>query len=279
MSFTVLASWVGSWLVISGVLWKLFDKAEAATSLEVKEALKTWLLNAKPGEKLVHWSATFGEAFDSVFGKRHLHGRCFLASTIASYLGVLIVTLLWGALRPDSLSRLVQSHGAVEFAIQSLVFATIMNLVPDYVSLLESRLIIRVIARNPSVFRSLSLLALDLVVTAAIGFCVVGTCLYTAGGDFGDIIRTGVMLETWGANDPSPSVFFYSTFFTSVWVWLYVLSGICVKLGNSISYLAERLRFILNIKEKPFLSLGVVIILSISFVYVAVFPFVLLIHR
>ena len=278
MSFTVLASWCGSWLVISGVLWTLFDKAEAATSSEAKQALTAWLMNVKPSEKLAHWSSTFGEAFDSVFGKRHFHWRCFLASTVASYLSAFIVTLLWGALRPHSLASIIEHRGIADFAFESFVFATILNVIPDYISLLESRFLIQVIARHPSVLRSLSLLALDLVITAAIGFSVVATALYNSGGDFDRIIRAGVKLETWGG-DPSPSVFFYSTFFTSIWVWLYVLSGVCVKFWNSISYLTEMLKFILNIREKPFLSLGIVIILFITLVFLVVSPFVLLIHR
>ena len=64
-------------------------------------------------------------------------------------------------------------------------------------------------------------------------------------------------------------VYFYSTFFTSIWVWLYALSGFLVKLlrrvFGGITFLKER---VFNIEEKPLRSLGYVSVLIVTLIYI-----------
>jgi hypothetical protein len=70
-------------------------------------------------------------------------------------------------------------------------------------------------------------------------------------------------------------IFFYSTYFTSVWVWLYVLSGFVVILGRYLGLGFGFLKRIFDIDNKPIRSLGYVSILLVTVVYLVAAPFVL----
>jgi hypothetical protein len=63
----------------------------------------------------------------------------------------------------------------------------------------------------------------------------------------------------------------YSTYFTSIWIWLYAVSGFLMKgariLGLGLDTL--RMRF-LNVSEKPFMSIGFAANCLITGIYVAV---------
>ncbi len=68
-------------------------------------------------------------------------------------------------------------------------------------------------------------------------------------------------------------IWFYSTFFTSVWLWLYVISGLIVKVGIFSGILIGRMRGIFDIDNKPLRSMGLVCILFVSIIFLIV-PFV-----
>jgi len=71
------------------------------------------------------------------------------------------------------------------------------------------------------------------------------------------------------------SLYFYSTFFTSVWVWLYALSGTMVKIANYLGIGIEYFKRFLDIDKNPFLCIGVVSIIIVSLIYLVVLVFTL----
>ena len=62
-------------------------------------------------------------------------------------------------------------------------------------------------------------------------------------------------------------IFFYSTFFTSVWVWLYAFSGLVVKLAGYLGIGFNRLKWFLDIENKPLHSLGIISMLLVTLLY------------
>jgi len=66
---------------------------------------------------------------------------------------------------------------------------------------------------------------------------------------------------------PPWGIFFYSTFFTSVWVWLYALAGGLLKLAQALGVAWRGLRWLLDIEQKPLRSMGLVANLLITLVY------------
>jgi hypothetical protein len=67
-------------------------------------------------------------------------------------------------------------------------------------------------------------------------------------------------------------IFFYSTFFTSVWVWLYAVAGGLLRLASYLGLVLRGLRGILDIQNKPLRSIGMVSNLLITLVYMGM-PF------
>lgn len=71
------------------------------------------------------------------------------------------------------------------------------------------------------------------------------------------------------------SVMLYSTMFTSVWVWLYVLAGLVLRLFRPVFESLDLLKRHLNVETRPVHAMGVLIALFISVGFAISAPFVL----
>ena len=149
-----------------------------------------------------------------------------------------------------------------------------INLLPDFLSLYETRLVLGFMAKSDGGLRTFALLLFDLAATALISF--VGLFVVTFGlfsfiigrpipvTDLAEMFWQGLTFSNVIAG-----IFIYSTFLTSVWLWLYALSGFLVK---AISRSRKGLRFLqrhLNLEEHPRRSMGFVLMLLVTVVYVA----------
>jgi len=63
-------------------------------------------------------------------------------------------------------------------------------------------------------------------------------------------------------------IFFYSAFFTSVWLWLYALAGGLVKFGHYADIGIRGFKKTFDVENKPLRSLGFVSNVAITLVYV-----------
>jgi len=240
----------------------LFQQAETVVKPEVKAAISQWLQNLNPTTAFANWPVTFAAVFDRIFGERHFSWHCFIRSCAASFLAVVIATLVWAALRPSQFTAFVQYlKNTSLFAV--FLFAALLNLIPDYLSLLETRYIIRWMSKRASTFRILGLLAFDLLATAAIFICWLWAAFMLGRLSYKGLLRPPIL------------IFFSSTFFTSVWVWLYAGSGLLVKLGQYLGIGVKVLKVVLDIENKPLRSMGYVAILLVTLVYLVAAPFVL----
>ncbi|WP_171182137.1 hypothetical protein, partial [Ruegeria sp. HKCCD8929] len=105
-----------------------------------KEDLALWLMGAQTEEG---WSRSFISLFDAVFGSNHFSIRCFVRSTIATLIAVIVIWLLMGSV--DVIGVRMQS----ELALGSvLVIGLMINVIADYVSLLETRWLLGNMPRN-----------------------------------------------------------------------------------------------------------------------------------
>jgi hypothetical protein len=233
MELPPLLTYAGSWVAITGGIWVLFQRAETVLKPEVKAAISQWLQNLNPATAFANWPATFAAVFDRIFGKRHLSWRCFGRSCIASFVGVITLILIWAGLRPNQFAAVVE--GGEHWWLLTIFGGTVVyNLIPDYLSLLESRFVIHWMSEARFILRILTFLAIDLVFTAAIFwgvFYALFALLFLLGGEPTLVIVPIWVVCAWlsltadFAGVPPPAIFFYSTFFTSVWVWLY--AGCC----------------------------------------------------
>ena len=254
-----------------GVL-KAFDAIEKGLNKDTKETLSLHLMELNPESCVRDWPATFAEVFDRVFTKKHLSWACFWRSCVASFVSVVVIYAGTIPFDPTWRDRIVEAY----------FFTTLLNLLPDYISLLESRFAIRLMASKSSPFRVLSLLVLDAAATLAVFWFFIRVVLhplsqadwlwqYFKGPSF-TYFGSKTPPELWFFLDPrlfdiysfdAPRYWFslaisgvhlYSTFFTSVWVWLYALSGLIVRGARSFEFVRDRL----NVVERPLYSMGLV---------------------
>jgi hypothetical protein len=234
----IRANW--SWAAgLSAALLGLTALAAMLLAPARKESLALWLMGAESEES---WSRSFCALFDAVFGARHLSWRCFWRSTVASLAAVALIWALMGGagliglrLESDlSLGRL-------------LLYALAVNVVADYVSLLETRWLLGRLHRWTGWQQALALVA-DLIVTAAI---IWGAIRLLAGPILG--LEPDSFAEVLGVFSVL-SVLFYSTFLTSVWSWAYVASTWVLRL-----FTRAGLATWLDVEGKPVTVLGYVL--------------------
>ena len=269
---------IGTPFAAAQAVWFLFKTAESVAQDEVRTAITRWLRNLDPDQVMKSWPQTFLSMFDSIFGKRHLSWRCIWRSCVASMAGVMVLMLVWATLRFDEIEFIINMVDPVPFFIMVIVSPLILNAVPDYVSLCETRFVLRWMSCKPSSSWIVLLLILDAVVTGLI-FCLgaVVLILIVSGGPISKAIKIllglllpGLRLSSENGTTPF-GIFFYSTYFTSVWVWLYVLSGGVIRtLGLGVRVLQK----FLDIDNAPIRAIGFVascIVAILLFIFIGVF--------
>ncbi len=214
-TLTDVTNWVlaqGYWvwaLGVAGVFYGTTRWLCDHLSAGARDTLALWLM----GTAEDRWARQFCLLFDRAFGDRHFSLRCFVRSSIASILAVFALYLLFGPVFGFLEGRTVAGLSLW----QALLIGAAVNILPDYLSLLETRWVLQRMDRVRSVFGQAAVLVLDLAFSAAIIWG--GITLFRWA--MGEAPLTWVeMLAFFSAF----SIFFYSSFVTSVWSWLYCLT-------------------------------------------------------
>src|ERR1035438_1883470 len=133
--------------VLAGIVWKFFERVEAVLTDQTKLEIAVWLLGVKVGQKVEPWPETFARVFDRVFGEKHLSWKCFWRSMIASIItGVVTGPYMWHFVNHTTIfeayrKMIITGYYGAELAMIYLG----LNVIPDYITLFETRLILRVI--------------------------------------------------------------------------------------------------------------------------------------
>jgi hypothetical protein len=142
------------------VIKKFFKEVEEGLSENTKLEIAVWLLGVKTADKVQSWPDTFAKVFDRVFGKNHLSWRCFWRSAIASFTALAVSLMMASTLYPQR--KLLGSANELGFL---LMLALFVNVLPDYVSLLETRYVLGRMGRDDG---PISWLCADLILTTLI---------------------------------------------------------------------------------------------------------------
>jgi hypothetical protein len=255
-------------LIIGGVA-KVFEWLEGGLNEEKKGALASWLRDTRVDSKAESWTTVFPSLIDRVFGTRPLSIEFIFRSCIASLIAVALTVVFYA-----------RAHGINPLHSPDTTLlvgsAVISNCIPDYLSLLVSRAIVKWMARNPRSIRVAYLLLLDVAVTAIIAvgsawlaeLCVGATMMWNDGhldslGIFWEYMLKKLpykpgFFAIFRSSSPANvfTTFFYSAFFTSVWVWLYVVSAAVIKLLHKTQAFWTHLLGFLDLDEKPLSSVG-----------------------
>ena len=206
---------------------------------EFKRDLSHWL----NGTNESTWAEQFCRFFDTAFGEKHLSRKCFTRSSLASILSVLLLYLLFtrvlGVLG-------IRKLGSMEF-LEVFLVGVVINILPDYLSLLETRWLLGRFAKTHSFLGQLLLLLIDFIFTALIILLAISAYSWIFNdGKIPSLIELVGLFSVY-------AIFFYSTFLTSVWAWIYCLSTWFMRLFTRLG-----LKNVLDIKDHPVKQIALV---------------------
>ena len=266
-----------TWLGFVAGTWALFKIAEDTINDTTRKRISNWLMNVSLSEAVSHWPEAFIETFDAVFGKRHLTFKCFRRSSIVSISLVILLMLLHCTLYPESeWAQMMQSPiGPIIVMVATLFLAIVVNLLPDYISLLETRLILRYISQTNSVKRLILFLLLDFFLTWLIFYAYLGIIALVILVVHPSSVKPYSIWEELSLIPETMSlrcvigIFWYSTFFTSIWIWLYFISTRIIRVFSRLESHMSNLISILDVEKKPLSAIGFVTCVLVSIIFLS----------
>lgn len=267
----------GSWLLVTGSIWKLFERAEKVAAPIAKESAKEWINNFQLTPAIQNWAMVFSHMIDALFGCKPLSWKFFFRSCFASYLATFVVICIWAALHPDELLAFLEGDSVFKTFSLVLSGTLIINIIPDYISLIESRWLIRWVSRTKG-DRIFLFLLIDTFATLAVIVIMFGVLNLSFGGDVSRLWEVLTQMAQLSSKAPGPGeadglptgIWFYSTFFTSVWVWLFLSSKVVLRYFKKLDRIIAAARGYLDIDSQPFLSLATISIAIVTMLYILI---------
>lgn len=281
-----LLTFAGAWASIVGGIIALFTLAENVAASHTKAGIARWLRSEQSNLPVDTWPNHFVSLFDSIFGESHFRPKCIIASIVASVFGALCIGLLFISIFPDIWLEVHEVFGdsKLEVGVTLVITVLIFNAIPDYISLLESRYLLGILARNLTWLKVSVVLIVDVFITA---FIWVALCLVFS--SFLDwfffeseswLDSIGAMWELMEAAITEDGfarfivgVTFLSTFFTSAWLWVYLGAGVLIRLVNMLSRGRMKIAGLLDTNKTPILSIGFISCLLVSIVFLISAPY------
>ncbi|HUP22220.1 MAG TPA: hypothetical protein VNB06_04700 [Thermoanaerobaculia bacterium] len=166
-----------AWAAATGGLWFLFEKAERTLSMESREIVARRLIATDYRDQLESMPQAFAVLFDRVFGNKHLSWTCFARSSVCSLLSIVLITWVWLSItfprtalvnRAYAYTVNVDVVGFLGEAGAVLALAAALNLIPDFLSLWQTRKVMGWAGRVSPV----TLLGIDFLFTVIISSTV-----------------------------------------------------------------------------------------------------------
>lgn len=272
------------WATVIGGIWGLFNAMEESSNRKFKTKVSEWLKNLakESSANLIKIALIFFiKSFDRIFGEKHLSFKCFFRSCVASLLAVLIVSIIYFASNRFEIQKAMVWHAPNGLSYISYIFilTLFLNFIPDYISLLETRWILKK-AVGVRIGHLALLLLLDIIFTYAIFYfstiiiiklyflLLFKTFLTYAHPELIPIRAVNafpefLFLKKFDFMPGSIGIFFYSAFFTSIWLYLFIISAALIKVSHPI-LLARYMNNFLDIGKKPLSSMGTVLMIFFS---------------
>lgn len=265
-----------------------FSKVEEIVPNAFKERLGATLENTGHinKESAVNY---FPQLFNSFFGERHWTLKCVVRSCTLSISVTAFMLVVWLVRYQDDIPYTIRVTG-----LNSLIFSVLASIfllcIPNYISLYKSRILMKVMRQRSFstigvLFIAIADFFLSILVLILFIYLMSHLFQYSILGDFlssinpsmafsYDSINTWYIDQAFLLRDPysvdfpdsiPAGVFFYATAITSIWLLLFIVSTSLIRLLSRISLL----KTVLNLKEHPIKSIGLIAGLITALAYVA----------
>lgn len=281
------------WVALAGWLYWVFSVIEESLRPDSRAQISRWLY-AKPAVRGSHrWPEALIEAFDAYFGKKRVSIRFVSRVSLVSFSACLVLTLFWAArIAPrfqdpsidiDALPLIQDFDPISAEALRKLGYVWLwsfvfFNLPADYVSTIETRLVLSRIA-SASFSRAMLWLVFDAVLSMAIFVTVFSFALIVWGTVFADLsdpigsttervsdlFENGLRLSDRFEVGPrsmlllSNGIFLYSTLSTSLWVWASACANTLVRIVVATDRSLQWLQATFDVETRPLRTLGIVV--------------------
>jgi hypothetical protein len=270
MMTEVLTFWQTGWGVLTGcgvtflAVTYLFWNWDDAFSKQFKGAVSERLKGLEAPSLDSSVPSTFIHLFDAIFAKRSPDGappmsfedtfctwHSFYRSAIASWIAVSILY---------TLARALGIHSGGTFGAV-LLMGLLINTVADFFSLLATRLFLAVMRDFRSLVVVLLCLLADVLANLLILLNVTAFVLVFSDillGEGMDMAHSTIFGGLRNLPPWAPLVSVLSTFFSSIWLWLFALSRVTIQLMSCTGATLKVAKYILPIDERPFRAIGLV---------------------
>jgi hypothetical protein len=289
-SFALISLWFVSLLTITKFIRKITTIADEELNIKKKEKLSNHLLYLTKKTPDDSWLNYFNFLFDVIFGENHFSIKCFLISTSISLttyfflsLGTYLTTYCFG------------------LSITSfLIFAFLINVIIDYISLLQTRI---VLSLNISIiFKLLIDIILTVLITLVWISCIYAIYLNSIGYfELSYFNFQGILIDIYNnfinfskslfriheesnkedlcssglqSQNLQITIFVLTSFTTSIWLWLHGLSHLIIRYLHFTKWISDWL----NIEKAPIRSIGIFCNILIIILFILALPLILIIQ-
>lgn len=270
----------GTGAVASLAVLGLFWKADEAFSKEAIEEISARLIRTEFHAPKIEALTVFSTVFNRVFGDDHFTIRCFLFSILFSFL-LVSITIAAQHATIDGFDILLFDHNPIDVAFSMLFYLSINGII-DYISLLKTRIILRNFAKNHQ-YRFVFFLVFDFLATVFlvhvalfIWFLQIWYEVNSLRSDFYLIFLKDLLNYIAGSFfiiEPDVEVgyfrpFIFSTFFTSIWLWLFVSGWVLIHIFAGFRNTWRFLVWALPVRTKPLRAIGEVAALIVALCFI-----------
>ena len=291
-----------SGLAVAAGIGGLFGLGEICVKKSLKKRLAKWLTSKLTRDSSDKWPTIVVETFDHIFGKKMHSIRFFGVSMYMSLLFAFVLLLVWSVLYPNQFIYYIEAPWYSPL-VWLLLLLSIVNFCPDYLSNCQSRYILgKLAASRGRTIDYVRWLTIDLFLTALLSLFVITVMTFWVESSIGspeqidyqisdgdtcilcdllvlsatthqfrhDLSLGPVQVAPLGSMSPPYGIFFYTTFLTSIWIWLYSLSGVLVRHLRIPCRLRSLVSSVLDVKEYPIASIGFVaalVVIGIALIF------------
>ena len=241
------------------IVSRFFFALEHRLSEGTTERIDRWL-RLKHGETAAqnatdNWPETFSTVVDELFGKRLLSLRGFVRSCSATC-ACLAIGILLSATHSDFS---FVPWGTIGGVVYVSALALPLLVIPDYLSLVKNRMLIRVPCREPEV-HGRTIIGLDLTVALALLLLTlsVGSWIGPSSEHNSVVAYIKYVSFVWRAPAYWSMALVPAILFPSIWLWLYAGSGFLLKAAHRCGIRFEYFNRLFDLEKKPLRSIGLV---------------------